>query len=105
MLPWRGAMPCERSFRVLRHNLRPMIRTLHVDTGREMRGGQWQALYLIERLPAAILLAPENSKLFQEAKSKQLDVRPFSFLLLAKLARQVALVHVHDAHAHTLAAM
>ena len=70
-----------------------------------MRGGQWQALYLIERLPAAILLAPENSKLFQEAKSKQLDVRPFSFLLLAKLARQVALVHVHDAHAHTLAAM
>ncbi len=33
------------------------MRTLHVDSGRELRGGQWQALYLIERLSDAVLLA------------------------------------------------
>jgi hypothetical protein len=29
------------------------MRILHVDTGREMRGGQWQALYLMEGLTRA----------------------------------------------------
>jgi glycosyltransferase involved in cell wall biosynthesis len=82
-----------------------MSQTLHVDTGREMRGGQWQALYLVERLPEPILLAPENAPLFQEAKKRKLDVRPLSFVRLVKLARQVMLTHAHDARAHTLAAM
>ena len=43
-----------------------MKTTLHVDTGWEMRGGQWQALYLLERLQGATLTVPEKSPLFAE---------------------------------------
>ncbi len=82
------------------------MKTLHVDTGREMRGGQWQVLYLIERLPDdAVLLAPKGSGLFAAARQKGLDVRPLSFAALARSARQADLVHAHDARAHTLAAV
>ncbi len=44
-----------------------MINTLHVDTGREMQGGQWQVMYLIERLKEARLQAPPGSPLLNEA--------------------------------------
>jgi glycosyltransferase involved in cell wall biosynthesis len=82
------------------------MKTLHVDTGREMRGGQWQVLYLIERLADdAVLLAPEGSGLFASAREKGLHVRPLSFATLARSARQTDLVHTHDARAHTLAAV
>ena len=81
------------------------MRTLHVDTGRELRGGQWQALYLIERLRDAVLLARAGSPLFAEAARRKLDVRALSFRALAAAARQVDLVHVHDARAHTMAAL
>ena len=49
------------------------MRTLHVDSGREMRGGQWQALYLVERLTDAVLLARAGSPLFEEAARRKLD--------------------------------
>ena len=81
------------------------MRTLHVDTGRELRGGQWQALYLIERLSGAVLLARAGSPLFAEAVRRKLDVRALSFRALAAGARQGDLVHVHDARAHTMAAI
>jgi glycosyltransferase involved in cell wall biosynthesis len=81
------------------------VRTLHVDTGREMRGGQWQALYLVERLRDAILLARPASLLRQEAQARGIDVRPLSVRALAALGKQVDLVHVHDAKAHTVAAV
>jgi len=81
------------------------VRTLHVDTGREMRGGQWQALYLIERLSDAVLLARAGSPLYEEAVRRKVNVRALSFLTLAAAARQVDLVHVHDARAHTMAAI
>src|SRR5271166_1573559 len=110
---WRGG-PGNRQhggavqFRQVRegqiHEPRQM-KTLHVDTGREMRGGQWQALYLIERLKDATLLARAGSPLLQEAQARCLDVRELSFPALARLARQVDVVHAHDARAHTLAAM
>jgi hypothetical protein len=80
-----------------------MKTTLHVDTGWEMRGGQWQALYLLERLQGATLAAPEKSPLFQQACERGLDVRPLTFRSLVRLARQVDLMHAHDARAHTLA--
>jgi len=82
-----------------------MVKTLHVDTGREMRGGQWQALYLIERLQDAILLVPEDSPLFREARERDINVRPLSFGALFRAARQVDLIHAHDARAHSLAAI
>jgi len=87
------------------------MRILHVDAGLQMGGGQWQALYLIERLTeiegltAAILLAPAGSLLFQEARKRRLDVRPLTFAALFSAARRADLVHVHEARAHTLAAL
>jgi glycosyl transferase family 1/glycosyl transferase family 4 len=81
------------------------VRTLHVDSGREMRGGQWQALYLVERLTDAVLLARAGSPLFEEAARRKLNVRALSFRALAMAAREADLVHVHDARAHTLAAI
>ena len=80
------------------------MKTLHVDTGREMRGGQWQALYLVERLRDATLLAPLSSPLLDETRRRGLEAHPLSFAALARLARKTNLVHAHDARAHTLAA-
>ena len=81
------------------------MRTLHVDSGREMRGGQWQALYLVERLADAVLLARAGSPLFEEAARRRLDVRVLTFRGLMAGAKQADLVHVHDARSHTLAAI
>jgi glycosyl transferase family 1/glycosyl transferase family 4 len=81
------------------------VRTLHVDAGREMRGGQWQALYLVERLSGATLLARAGSPLFEEAVRRKVDVRELSLFAIATGARQADLVHAHDARAHTLAAI
>jgi len=78
---------------------------LHVDSGREMRGGQWQALYLVERLSDAVLLAREGSPLFEEATRRRLDVRSLTFNSLTTVAKQADLVHVHDARSHTWAAI
>jgi hypothetical protein len=81
------------------------VRTLHVDTGRELRGGQWQALYLIERLSDAVLLARAGSPLFAEAARRKVDVRALSLRALGAAARRTELVHVHDARGHTMAAL
>ena len=86
------------------------MRILHIDTGETMQGGQWQVLYLVEGLVSkglkdAVLLAPASSPLFSEAQKKGLDVRPLSVGAVRKLARQVDVVHAHDAKAHTLAAV
>jgi hypothetical protein len=78
---------------------------LHVDSGREMRGGQWQALYLVERLTDAVLLARAGSPLFEHAARRKLDVRALTFRALTGAAKQADLVHVHDARSHTLAAI
>lgn len=80
------------------------MRILHLDSGREMRGGQWQALRLHRGLLAAghesMLLARDGSPLLAEARGDVL--RP---LRLGVLTRQYDLVHAHDAHSHTLAAL
>jgi hypothetical protein len=80
------------------------MKTLHVDCGRTMGGGQWQVLYLVERLKDAVLMAPEGSPLLREARQRGIDARPLSILTLQKLARGSDLVHAHDARAHTLCA-
>ena len=85
------------------------MRILHIDAGREMRGGQWQVVYLLEGLAAGgcevVLLAPEGSPLAWEAGRRGLYVRPLSLRGLARLSRGVDLVHAHDARTHTLAAL
>jgi len=81
------------------------MKTLHIDTGRQMHGGQWQALYLMERLPNPMLLAPGQSELLAEVRQRGMDAQPFSMARLALAARHADLVHAHDARAHMLAAV
>jgi len=72
-----------------------------------MRGGQWQALYLIRGMIAAghraRLLAPAGSQLMQAAAAQGLDVQALSVGRLLGASREVDLIHAHDGRAHTLA--
>jgi len=72
-----------------------------------MRGGQWQALYLIRGLIAAghraRLLAPAGSQLMQAAAAQQVDVQALGLGRLLRAAASVDLVHAHDARTHTMA--
>jgi hypothetical protein len=81
------------------------MRILHLDSGREMRGGQWQALRLhralIEAGHQSLLLAREGSPLL-EADRQTGILYP---LRLGLLSRGFDLVHAHDARSHTLAAL
>jgi hypothetical protein len=83
------------------------MRILHIDTGRQMRGGQWQVLQLLEGLAecghASTLLARSGSPLFAAARERGFEVRPAT--PLAVLRARVDLVHAHDARAHVLAAL
>jgi hypothetical protein len=80
---------------------------LHLDSGAEMRGGQWQALYLMRGLIAAghrtRLLAPAGSPLMQAAAAQEVDVQALGFGRLIRATAGVDLVHAHDARAHTMA--
>ena len=82
---------------------------LHIDTGREMRGGQWQVLYLLRGLAEyghnVRLLARANSPLLQAAAAQRIDVEPASFTRVFKAAHGADLIHAHDARAHTLAVL
>jgi Glycosyl transferases group 1/Glycosyltransferase Family 4 len=85
------------------------MRILHLDTGKEMRGGQWQALRLIEGLTAkgieCALLARGGSPLFEAARQAGHTVASIGFVRAAFQARRFDLVHAHDARAHALAAL
>ncbi|MFN3324157.1 MAG: glycosyltransferase family 4 protein [Bryobacteraceae bacterium] len=85
------------------------MRLLHVDSGKQMRGGQWQALYLVrglrERGYTPVLLAPGGTPLRLAAAESGIEAHDLSVLGLAQLARRADLVHVHDARSHTLAAL
>ena len=74
-----------------------------------MRGGQWQALYLLkglaERGHRVRLLAPAGSPLASAAAAQQLEVRPLRLNALVAAARDADLIHAHDARAHTLAVL
>ena len=84
------------------------MRILHLDSGHEMRGGQWQVLRLIEGLRReaidSTLLCPRSSPLWEKARALQLNVKPLLPWPVLRLSRQADLVHAHDARAHTLAA-
>jgi L-malate glycosyltransferase len=85
------------------------VLTLHIDTGREMRGGQWQALYLLlglmEQGHRVRLLAPGGSPLLEAALAQKVDARPLRVRDLAGAWSGSDLVHAHDARAHTLAVL
>lgn len=68
------------------------MRVLHLDLGRQMRGGQYQVLRLMEELSARGVaqrfLSPHGE--------------PFA---IRKLRRDADIVHAHDAKSHTVAAL
>jgi glycosyltransferase involved in cell wall biosynthesis len=83
------------------------MRILHLDSGNEMRGGQWQVLRLMTGLRRegvlSTLLAPAASPLIQKALKEQLPAEPLGLLRVSRLASRNDLVHAHDARSHTLA--
>jgi hypothetical protein len=85
------------------------MRILHLDAGKEMRGGQWQALRLMEGLAAAgvesTLLARRGGPLFEAARRRGWPVEPWGLVRTMLLARRHDLVHAHDARSHTLGAI
>ncbi len=82
---------------------------LHIDLGREMRGGQRQVLMLLEGLRNAghtsELLARASSPLYHAAEAQQFAVRPATLVNVLTRSRYAEVVHVHDARSHTLAAV
>jgi len=85
------------------------MRILHLDAGKEMGGGQWQVLRLIEGLKAAgvesTLLARAGAPLFEAARGKGWRVEPIGFTRTAMRRSTHDLVHAHDARSHTVAAV
>ncbi|MGA2269159.1 MAG: glycosyltransferase family 4 protein [Bryobacteraceae bacterium] len=85
------------------------MRILHLDAGKEMRGGQWQALRLLEGLAAAgvesTLLARRGGPLFEAARERGWRVEPLGLGRAMLLARRHDLVHAHDARGHTFGAI
>jgi glycosyltransferase involved in cell wall biosynthesis len=79
------------------------VRILHLDTGREMRGGQWQVLRLhrglLEQGHESCLLVRAGSPLLQYGGAL---LRP---MRLPRMSRRFDVVHAHDARSHTLAAL
>lgn len=85
------------------------MRILHLDGGRELRGGQWQVMRLIEGLAAAglesTLLARPGFPLFELARQHGWRVEPLTLARAVRLGRRHDLLHAHDAHGHTLGAL
>ena len=83
------------------------MRVLHLDSGREMRGGQWQVLYLLRGLATAgvssTLLARPASPLHAAAVAEGFVARPLSLSSVRSLASTHDVIHAHDARSHTLA--
>jgi glycosyltransferase involved in cell wall biosynthesis len=85
------------------------MRIVHLDSGREMRGGQWQVLALHRGLVAqgisSLLLARPGSPLLARAAVESLPVVDWSKRRLMAESGKADLVHAHDARSHTIAAL
>ena len=85
------------------------MRILHLDSGHEMRGGQWQVLRLHQALLEAghqsFLMAREYSPLLTLAAQRDLPCDVLRPLRLLIRSRRFDLVHAHDAHTHASAAI
>ena len=82
------------------------MRVLHLDAGRDMRGGQWQAVRLIEGLAAAgwesTLLARPDGALFGAIRKLGFRVEPIGLTRALAALRHHDLIHAHDARSHSL---
>ena len=85
------------------------LRVLHIDTGAEMRGGQRQVLLLLKAMQSAghrcTLLARRRSPLWEAAAETGFPVYRATARNVWKYSKGSDIVHAHDAHGHTLAAI
>ena len=85
------------------------MRVLQLDAGKEMRGGQWQVLRLIEGLASkgveSTLLARAGYPLYIAARRQGWCVEPLGLTRAVIASRRHELLHAHDAHSHTLGAI
>ncbi len=83
------------------------MRVLHIDTGKSLRGGQWQTLHLAAGLAdegvQIRLLANRGSPLFREAERLDLRVEPLNWFAIWRKSDWADLIHCHDSRAHSLA--
>jgi len=81
------------------------MRVLHLDSGKELRGGQWQVLALLEGLGAGnTLLTANDGPLMKAARERGVDAQDLNMLSISTLAKRADLTHAHDARSHTWAA-
>jgi hypothetical protein len=78
------------------------MRVLHIDTGKAMRGGQYQLLLLYDTLAERNM---DQALLAGPAISSRRDVERTNWRTLRRHARECDVLHAHDARAHTLAVM
>jgi glycosyltransferase involved in cell wall biosynthesis len=82
---------------------------VHIDTGREMRGGQHQVLLLLKALREtghqSTLLAREKSPLASAAAAQGFPVYAAGIKEVWRYSRGADLLHAHDARGHTAAAL
>jgi hypothetical protein len=85
------------------------MKILLADSNWKMRGGQWQTLYLAEGLRErghkVVLLVRHGSLLWELAQRSGLETREIGLTTMLALSGRQDVVHVQDAHAHTLAAL
>ena len=94
-----------------------MLKVLHLDTGRDLRGGQWQLLMLARSLQKReceqLIVCPEGSPLAAEAAKSSLEVWSAPLHGLASLktvtrlrrtitSRGFNILHAHDGRAQTV---
>ncbi len=83
------------------------MRILHIDSGLEMRGGQWQVCYLLNGLRdrgiETRLLA--RGALLERASAAGFETAPLSGPAVLRWRSWADLVHAHDARSHTMAAV
>ena len=75
------------------------MNVLHIDTGREMRGGQFQLRLLV----AGLRREGATQTVLANAVDSVPGAAPASWISVRKHARQADIIHAHDARAHTLA--
>jgi glycosyltransferase involved in cell wall biosynthesis len=85
------------------------MRILHLDSGREMRGGQWQVCRLLDGLAArgvnGTLLARADGPLYELARRQGWHVEPLSVRRALMALGSHDVVHAHDARMHTWASL
>ena len=87
----------------------PRRTILHLDSGRELRGGQWQVIRLMRGLRKRgydnLLLARANGPLLEHCLRENFKCDTLGIASLRWANKLSNIVHAHDARSHSLAAI